>query len=925
MEMLSSGVGDEAVEGYLRIAIFSIEQAKGHLPPGLSDELATELGDVLRVLRRCHQPHHAASHHPHHATSPPEHAAAPAAPLASADSPSKTSAVAPMPQQLALAPPSSSSDEIEPFDSASSPPSPAKAAEMRGAGGVNHACHDDAAPAALRRETRGSVRWQKAAFSVRDEAEHGFDKQLPHLAAPSYEHDAQALLFRSRCRALYTQLDTNDDGALTPCELSSAAKKLGLGRDELMVMFNEADKNNDAQIGLDEFVDLMAGANGEMLNAMDENHHDDDEKKGKVVIVTFGNREFACEGSSKHLFSPFHPATQAFELVIVTVLAITLFTTPLCFAYASFERAMRKFDLAIDVLFMVDVCRNFNTAFIDADDVAVFDARRVAKRYLTGWFLLDLASSLPYARIFKQSRGDTFVTKGTKGMKMLRLLRLAKLLRLIRLSRMVSTVRKRMVSVLDGVHVHVDSGYFEIAKLLCSFGLAVHWLACLNFMVAREHDFPDGSWVVVSGLYDEPWGRQYKWSVYKALAQMIVIGHGERGSGRGEREHGEAVGGSAPIIATTCYEERAYCETEQWVTLGGLYIGLFFQSVLISQISKILVEMSISRQRFREEMRLVNEYMRAKVLPPELRDRVREYYAVQYRGGNIFEEKVILSKLSTPLRLEILQYNSRELANIVPLLRNTPPKAFRAMSQHLEPRILTAHEDVVVEGDVVDNSSLMFFMLSGTASVWSQARRLDLSIDPDSPLLFKAASAKMQQKASSSASTSADGPAPLRRASTGLGAHVEQANARCAAQAAAERSMDQVVLTRISSGCYFGEVALVLATGKRCATVHADTNLVCYTLTADALKRSLGGIPYVRAYFELIAQRRLERVERLSALAELVEQPEQRARFENALSHIANRDEEDAQTDFCTMYNLSERFKLSGHDIQEGKPVRTLA
>ena len=137
--------------------------------------------------------------------------------------------------------------------------------------------------------------------------------------------------------------------------------------------------------------------------------------------------------------------------------------------------------------------------------------------------------------------------------------------------------------------------------------------------------------------------------------------------------------------------------------------------------------------------------------------------------------------------------------------------------------------------------------------------------------------------------------------------------------------MDQVVLTRIGSGCYFGEVALVLATGKRCATVHADTNLVCYTLTADALKHSLGGVPYVRAYFELIAQRRLERVERLSALAELVEQPEQRARFEKALSNIANRDEEDSQTDSCATHDLSERFKSSGHDIHEGKPLRTLA
>ena len=41
------------------------------------------------------------------------------------------------------------------------------------------------------------------------------------------------------------------------------------------------------------------------------------------------------------------------------------------------------------------------------------------------------------------------------------------------------------------------------------------------------------------------------------------------------------------------------------------------------------------------------------------------------------------SKLSGTLRNEILQYNSRELASLTPMLRNTPPQVFRALSQHL--------------------------------------------------------------------------------------------------------------------------------------------------------------------------------------------------------------------------------------------------
>ena len=40
----------------------------------------------------------------------------------------------------------------------------------------------------------------------------------------------------------------------------------------------------------------------------------------------------------------------------------------------------------------------------------------------------------------------------------------------------------------------------------------------------------------------------------------------------------------------------------------------------------IYVAVGMSKNQFRDELRTANEYMRHKSLPPDLRDRVREFY-----------------------------------------------------------------------------------------------------------------------------------------------------------------------------------------------------------------------------------------------------------------------------------------------------------
>ena len=69
-------------------------------------------------------------------------------------------------------------------------------------------------------------------------------------------------------------------------------------------------------------------------------------------------------------------------------------------------------DLAVDLLFMADILRNFNTAFVTSDDVVVCDRHLVCRRYLAGWFVPDLVSSLPYRLMLTSMSDNPLFTQG---------------------------------------------------------------------------------------------------------------------------------------------------------------------------------------------------------------------------------------------------------------------------------------------------------------------------------------------------------------------------------------------------------------------------------------------------------------------------------------------------------------------------------
>lgn len=52
-------------------------------------------------------------------------------------------------------------------------------------------------------------------------------------------------------------------------------------------------------------------------------------------------------------------------------------------------------DRTIDVIFGVDIIINFFSAYYDKNDEIVFSKKKIAARYLKGWFLIDFLGVFP--------------------------------------------------------------------------------------------------------------------------------------------------------------------------------------------------------------------------------------------------------------------------------------------------------------------------------------------------------------------------------------------------------------------------------------------------------------------------------------------------------------------------------------------------
>ena len=240
---------------------------------------------------------------------------------------------------------------------------------------------------------------------------------------------------------------------------------------------------------------LSVGTLNNAVNLAKMNEHLSPNKR-RISIYDAAPPPSWCERTVIHPLNPWHTA---WDCLVCVVLMLVLWYMPLTLAFDEVADATTGLSLMIDIIFGIDMIKQFRTGYITVEDeFIIMDPRLIATNYLRGWFTFDFVSCLPIdsivisimrASVSSTGGGSTSTNdvgvqtalRGTKSLKMLRLVRIAKLVRLMRVSRAFRYIRFAKAIVEDKLKIEIRSSTIKLFRLLTLVILVCQYVYLLFF------------------------------------------------------------------------------------------------------------------------------------------------------------------------------------------------------------------------------------------------------------------------------------------------------------------------------------------------------------------------------------------------------------------------------------------------------------
>eukprot|EP00947_MAST-08B_sp_MAST-8B-sp1_P003225 g3225.t1 len=533
-------------------------------------------------------------------------------------------------------------------------------------------------------------------------------------------------------------------------------------------------------------------------------------------------------GSIIYKFFPIHPHSVchgAWDLGMSVLLVIVLVTLPVTIAFDKIADEMFIFNFIVDCLFIIDVLKNFLTGYVSTRimkvklkdrhctlDPIILNWRKIWLNYSTTWFIPDLVSSIPIDAIFRWGVGkeDDDPNNGrglatmSKTLKLLRLTRLTKLFRLLRMSRAFRYIRFAKSYIEDTLKVRIPMYVIKMVRLLVITVFVSHVMGCVNFFAVRSFEFPPESWVAQLGLQHESGYVQYTWSMFKALYTII--------GGEEMLPSGVAVG------CETVSHGSPWCEFESWLQLMSLYVGILIFALVVGEFASIVEHMDMAASKYQDMFNATNEYMRARGLPGDLREQVRDFVQIKFEERKLYDEESILSQLPSLLRKKVLHFNTKEIFARVPVLRFAPLSTSLVLSELLVPTTLFPG-DVIFEINTMADAC--YFIYNGSVEIFLPGYALGRSRKARKLLLA---------------------------------------------------GSEDISCAKLGNGCYFGDAGVVLDhSQKRTASARVGPEVPhcdMYAISKAKFVQFCGDYPNLWSHLRMVAARRVARVRHRQGLLE---------------------------------------------------------
>ncbi|XP_062483654.1 potassium voltage-gated channel subfamily H member 4 isoform X1 [Pezoporus occidentalis] len=337
-------------------------------------------------------------------------------------------------------------------------------------------------------------------------------------------------------------------------------------------------------------------------------------------------------------------------------------------------------DIAVEMLFILDIILNFRTTYVSQSGQVVYEPRSICIHYVATWFFVDLIAALPFDLLYIFNVTVTSLVHLLKTVRLLRLLRLLqKLDRYSQYSAMVLTL------------------------LMSMFALLAHWMACIWYVIGRkemESNDPqtwDIGWLhelgkrleapyINSSLGGPSIRSAYIASLYFTLSSLTSVGFGN-------------------VCANT--------DAEKIFSICTMLIGALMHAVVFGNVTAIIQRMYSRRSLYHTRMKDLKDFIRVHHLPQQLKQRMLEYFQTTWSVNNGIDANELLHNFPDELRADVAMHLHKDILQL-PVFETASRGCLRSLSLHIKTSFCAPGEYLLRQGDALQAN---YFVCSGSLEV----------------------------------------------------------------------------------------------------------------------------------------------------------------------------------------------------------------
>ncbi|XP_064020501.1 potassium voltage-gated channel subfamily H member 1 [Pogoniulus pusillus] len=378
------------------------------------------------------------------------------------------------------------------------------------------------------------------------------------------------------------------------------------------------------------------------------------------------------------------------------ILILTFYTAILVPYNVSFKTKQNNVawlvvDSIVDVIFLVDIVLNFHTTFVGPAGEVISDPKLIRMNYLKTWFVIDLLSCLPYDVINAFENVDEGISSLFSSLKVVRLLRLG-----------------RVARKLDH---YIEYGAAVLVLLVCVFGLAAHWLACIWYSIGDYEVIDEDT----NTIRPESWLYQ--------LGVSIGTPYRFNTSGFGKWEGGpskDSVYISSLYFTMTSLTSVGFgniaptTDGEKIFAVAMMMIGSLLYATIFGNVTTIFQQMYANTNRYHEMLNSVRDFLKLYQVPKGLSERVMDYIVSTWSMSRGIDTEKVLQICPKDMRADICVHLNRKVFKEHPAFRLASDGCLRALAMEFQTVHCAPGDLIYHAGESVDS---LCFVVSGSLEV----------------------------------------------------------------------------------------------------------------------------------------------------------------------------------------------------------------